>query len=160
MLPTLEDGMIISVEKACPEAVKPADIILYKKQTQLIAHRVIKIITRNDKRVFITKGDNQAYVDADYINETEVIGIVRGAFRENNLNEDVLIKNKFIGCLYVIFARLCLAMRNQRKYLPSFIRYLFKPFVGGFFFVIKKIMYIMYLIASRPWQQKCKAQED
>lgn len=145
MTPTLREGMQILLEEAEPAEIKPADIIMYKKADQAIVHRVVGIIRKNQKRIFVTKGDNHAYIDGDYIPEGDLIGRVRGAFFESDPQADVLIGSKFVGILYVALANLVSGVRRLRKYIPAPIRLIFKRFIGAFFFVFKEVIHSAYL---------------
>ena len=145
MKPTLEEGMQILVEEIEPAGVEPADIILYRNTDSMVVHRVIKIIQERRGRVFVTKGDNHAYIDSAFIPEENLIGIVRGAFRQEEPEEDILIKSSIIGTLYVIIGNMVLFLRQRRKYVPQSIRRVLRYFIGGFFFLFKKSIHVIYL---------------
>ena len=60
MYPTIMANETIMVEPIDPAAVKPGDIILYRTNNHLIAHRVVKIDKKNDNTIAETqiKGDS------------------------------------------------------------------------------------------------------
>jgi ATP-binding cassette subfamily B protein len=63
MYPTLRPGDIGIVEKWNTDELKIGDIIVFKANNKLVAHRLIKIIFRNDIRLYIAKGDKNNYFD-------------------------------------------------------------------------------------------------
>ena len=145
MLPTLRNGMRLLVEKILPEDVRPCDIIMYKKGGSVVAHRVIKIIPGAGGRVFITKGDNHAYVDCSYIPEEDLLGMVRSAFTIDDPDRDILIKSGVTGLLYAAAGNMVLTVRNRRQCVPIVLRIILKYFVGGFFFICKKFIHAVYM---------------
>ena len=56
MYPSIREGEVITVEPVAASDVKLADIVLYRSERGLIAHRVVKIASR-DARVFRLQGD-------------------------------------------------------------------------------------------------------
>ena len=145
MTPTLREGMQILLERTEPDRINPADIIMYRKADRAIVHRVIGIIRKDRTRLFVTKGDNHAYIDCDYIPESDLIGKVAAAFFENDRETNVLVKSRIVGGLYVALGNMVLYIRRARKYVPSPIRSVFKYFVGSFFFLFKKTTHAIYL---------------
>jgi len=149
MAPTLREGMQLLVEQACPDAIKPADIIMYKKNGQPVAHRVVRIERGAQGRIFLTKGDNHFYVDADRIPEGDLIGRVCAAFPGKGPDVDMLSRDRPAGLCYVVLANGIFAMRRVQKYIPTFIRQPLKPLVDGFFFLLRKIVHIIYIVIRR-----------
>jgi signal peptidase I len=145
MLPTLRNGMRLLVEKIPPENVRPCDIIMYRKGDCLVAHRVIRIIRNAGRPVFITKGDNHAYVDCSYIPREDLMGIVRSAFTIDDPDRDILIRSRVIGLLYAAAGNMVLAVRERRQRVPKILRATLKYFVGGFFFICKKFIHAVYI---------------
>ena len=144
MQPTLKEGMLIEVDNINPQAVRPADIIVYGKGAPFIAHRVVRILKKDNRTLFLTKGDNHAYRDLTVIPGEDLIGVVRSAFYENDPGKDILIKNRLIELLYVIIGNLVFFVRNKRVSVPEFIRSIFKLFVGGFFLGFKKAIHLIH----------------
>ena len=145
MLPTLRNGMRLLVEKIPPEDVRPCDIIMYKRGDGIVAHRVIRIIRKDGGRVFITKGDNHAYVDCSCIPQVYLMGIVRSAFTTGDPDRDILIKSRLIGLMYAAVGNMALFVRSRRLKVPKIFRNIFKYFVGGFFFICKKFIHAVYM---------------
>lgn len=144
MTPTIREGMQILLERVEPVQIEPADIIMYRKADRAIVHRVVGIIRQNQNRLFVTKGDNHAYISSDYIPEKDLIGRVKGAFFENDPDTDVLVNNRFVGTLYIFLAGLTSNTMRVREHVPPPIRYVFKYFIGAFFFAFKKTIHAAY----------------
>lgn len=149
MQPTLKEGMLVMVEKIGPLEVKLADIILYQNGNSLIAHRLIRVFKQDKRRIFVTKGDNQAYIDVALISEEALIGRIRAAFYENEPQKNILIKNRLIDGMYVIIGNLLLWIRRNRELVPRPLRAAFKPFVGGSFLAFKKTTHFLYSFFQR-----------
>jgi signal peptidase len=56
MYPSIREGELITVEPVAASDVKLADIVLYRSERGLIAHRVVEIASR-DSQVFRLRGD-------------------------------------------------------------------------------------------------------
>ena len=79
MYPSIREGELITVEPVAASDVKLADIVLYRSERGLIAHRVVEIAAR-DSRVFRLRGD--ASLSCDQPVEAErVLGRVVGVQR-------------------------------------------------------------------------------
>jgi len=145
MTPALREGMQILVEKAPPEKIKLADIIMYRKATGAVVHRVVGIRRRGNGRVFVTKGDNHAYIDSDYIPEGDLVGRVSAAYFEREPDIDVLVRSRAVGASYVVLANLASGVMCLRKFIPAPIRNVLKYFAGAFFFLFKKFIHAVYM---------------
>ena len=145
MTPTLKEGMQILIEAALPEEIKRADIIMYRKTDHTIVHRVVGIIGLGKERIFVTKGDNHAYIDSDHIPAGDLVGRVSAAYLELGPETDVLVKNRAVGASYVFLANLASLIMHSRRYIPKPARNVLKYFVGAFFFLFKKIIHAVYM---------------
>lgn len=83
MLPKYGRGDTVIFEKIDLEKkknLKEKDIIVFKKDNQIILHRIEKIeYTVSKNKHYITKGDNNNIVDNDYIVDEDIIGIYRSS---------------------------------------------------------------------------------
>ena len=80
MKPKIAKGDVIIMEKLSKEEykkLKKGDIIVFKYQNRLIAHRIYSIISGDEKVYYITKGDYNAQPDAVATESSNVSGIVR-----------------------------------------------------------------------------------
>lgn len=74
MYPNIHIGDAVLIDKTVDMSeLKEGDIIAFEKKDIIIVHRVFK----KNGRTYITKGDNNNAVDADFVDQDEIIGIVR-----------------------------------------------------------------------------------
>ncbi len=57
MHPTIKDGETITVEPVKPSGIKRGDIVLYRFEKGVIAHRVVRIEKNGGAPLFILRGD-------------------------------------------------------------------------------------------------------
>ena len=58
MKPQISKGDAVIIKKITKdEEIKKGDIIAYKRDNKIIIHRLVKIKTKNNKKIYITKGD-------------------------------------------------------------------------------------------------------
>ncbi len=77
MVPVYERGDAIIFEKIDNKYLSDDDIIVFKKDNILVAHRIVKTKEVSSKLYFYTKGDANNAVDVEMVSEDEVLGIVR-----------------------------------------------------------------------------------
>ena len=77
MVPVYARGDAIIFEKIDKKLLQDDDIIVFKKDNILVAHRIINTKEVSSKLYFYTKGDANNSADGDMINEDDVLGIVR-----------------------------------------------------------------------------------
>lgn len=81
MHPTYERGDVVIIEKVNAESgknLKKYDIIEYKLDNIIVAHRIIYIEKHNDgTRLYITKGDNNNVADKEKVTPDQINGIVK-----------------------------------------------------------------------------------
>ena len=78
MEPTIHVNDIIIVKRVDPHTLKVGDIIVYRDRYDpsiYIVHRIVKILRENPP-IFITKGDNNRYVDTPPVEADQVVGKV------------------------------------------------------------------------------------
>ena len=74
MLPTIHDGDHALVSHGCA-GVRPGDVVVFRHEGTLIAHRVLRIEHSNDGPIFVTKGDNVPRLDPHF-SAGEIVGRV------------------------------------------------------------------------------------
>ena len=79
MYPSIREGELITVEPVQASEVKLADIVLYRCERGLIAHRVVEIASR-DARVFQLRGDASLSCD-EPVRAEQILGRVVGVQR-------------------------------------------------------------------------------
>jgi polysaccharide export outer membrane protein len=75
MSPVLRTGDPIYVEPVKAEDLSTGDILVYKTQGNMVAHRLIRILRSNGKFMFLTKGDTFSSADS-LLKESDLIGRV------------------------------------------------------------------------------------
>ena len=78
MYPTIRDGEAVTVEPIAAREAKPGDILLYRREHGVIAHRVVGITGEEDDdvgRVLTLRGDSLATCDAP-VRAEQVLGRV------------------------------------------------------------------------------------
>ncbi len=86
MFPTLREGDIGSVVKCRPEELKLGDIVVWKRNNLLLAHRLIKKgIDESGNWVFCTIGDNNFKKDVKF-SEKELVGKL-SSFSRNGVEQ-------------------------------------------------------------------------
>ena len=74
MYPKIHIGDAVLIDKTIDRNIlKEGDIIAYEKKDIIIVHRIFK----KNGRTYITKGDNNNAVDAEFVDQDQIIGIVR-----------------------------------------------------------------------------------
>lgn len=77
MKPVFRRGDTIVFDKK-DKNIEVNDIIVFKRNNQIVIHRVSKIIKQGNKLYYETKGDNNSLPDHAYVSEKDVIGTVTG----------------------------------------------------------------------------------
>ena len=80
MLPYMERGDVVIIEKLNPkeqEKLKKGDILVFRYDNKIITHRIYEIEEKENKRYYITKGDNNDQPDNGIRDEKNVIGVVK-----------------------------------------------------------------------------------
>ena len=77
MVPVYERGDTIIFEKVDVEDIKIGDIVVFKRNMIIVAHRIVKIKEESSKKYFFTKGDANNSVDVGVVDENNMLGVVR-----------------------------------------------------------------------------------
>lgn len=80
MKPKFQRGDIVivsDIEQKMVGNLKIGDIIVYRLDNSRVIHRIAEIKEYNGELFFITKGDNNATVDKNYVATDQVLGIVK-----------------------------------------------------------------------------------
>jgi polysaccharide export outer membrane protein len=75
MSPLLRTGDAIYVERVKAEDLSVGDILVYKTEGNMVAHRLVRILRKNGRCMFLTKGDTFSHVDSP-LRESSLIGRV------------------------------------------------------------------------------------
>ncbi len=108
-----KDDKIVCLKKEISD-IKKYNIIAFHNRHNLevpLVHRVIKIINKNNKTFFRTKGDNSLSADKEIIEHNQIIGVVTKIIKKDS----VINLNKFQYKLYSLFVYFIFAIINLFK---------------------------------------------
>jgi signal peptidase I len=117
MYPSVKPGSLLIIEplklKGDP---KPGELIVIKRESGLIVHRLVKIVIHDGVRYYIARGDSNAYADKPVRIEMIAGRVIRAeATGENRVPADIRSKkrvNYFMNRLRVIFIMLRMKVRS------------------------------------------------
>jgi signal peptidase I len=105
MHPTIRHGDVITVEPVEPNILKGGDIILYRLQSDFIAHRIVKIEERDGCGLtFIVRGDASVTCDAP-VKPEQILGKVACLERDHQVIDPYSLRIKLWTMLYPWLAR-------------------------------------------------------
>ena len=117
MIPTVWPGDVIEVRQCCLTGLKPGQLVLYRRDETLIAHRIVRI----DGDLLVTAGD--ALLDEDPpVREAEIIGQVVSLLRNGHLISPRQSLPMRIGSSIVRRSDFCLRMMLRLGRLIGRIR--------------------------------------
>jgi len=128
MWPFLKPGKKLVVKKVSVGDLKIGDIILYRANSQLVCHRLLKKSTDKNKNLLYTRGDNSGGL-LQLVTEEMFLGKVIGALRNGKMINLAGQKQQFINRLiveiaplvtrfkpyYVIFRKILLGSKRIKK---------------------------------------------
>lgn len=77
MNPVYYRGDAVILIKETAENISEGDILVFKSNNMVITHRVVDISKSGGHYSFTTKGDNNETVDANFVKDDDVIGVVK-----------------------------------------------------------------------------------
>lgn len=106
MYPTLKAGDVGIVEKCSSADLKIGDIIVFKQNGKLIAHRLISINIENETPLFVAKGDKNSHPDKPFTVEALVgkVCLFERRNKKRRLESPKMKLNRFIALYFSIFA--------------------------------------------------------
>jgi signal peptidase I len=75
MSPVLRTGDIIYVEPVTTKSLSVGDILVYKTEGNMVAHRLVRILRNDSISMLLTKGDTFSHIDSP-LRESDLIGRV------------------------------------------------------------------------------------
>jgi ATP-binding cassette subfamily B protein len=106
MYPTLKSGDVGIVEKCSIADIQIGDIIVFKQNGKLVAHRLVKIIVNDGTHLLVAKGDKNKHPDKPFTTEA-FIGKVCSFQRRNKkrrLESNKMKLNRFIALYFSALA--------------------------------------------------------
>lgn len=83
MYPTFKAGSIGVVEKCNPKLLKRGDIVVFRSNSQLVAHRLINISQQDNKTYYTARGDKNRFYDKPF-SEADLIGKIVSFSKKGN----------------------------------------------------------------------------
>lgn len=75
MEPVFQPGDVLLIQKIKPdESLQPGEIIQFRRDNMLIAHRIVDIVNHDNKTGYRTKGDNNAVADSELVQPEDIKG--------------------------------------------------------------------------------------
>jgi signal peptidase len=105
MHPTIKDGETITVEPVKPSGIKRGDIVLYRLDKGVIAHRVVRIEKNDGAPLFILRGDALGAQD-EAAAVQQVLGKVVSVQRGGRSIDLYSRRAKMVRIAYVCVSRL------------------------------------------------------
>lgn len=125
MYPTLKEGDLGQVDKCRPEDLKIGDIVVFKSQEKLVAHRLIEIFYLKTVKMFRTKGDKNVHNDLPF-SADELVGKMISFQRKgriHKINSDGMKIRQFISMhfskMLIPFFDLTFRLKSQFSRLSS-----------------------------------------
>lgn len=112
MHPTIKDGETITVEPVKPSGIKRGDIVLYRLEKGVIAHRVVRIEKNDGAPLFILRGDALGAPD-EAAAVQQVLGKVVSVQRGGRSIDPYSRRAKMVRIAYVC------AFRLRRWMMPT-----------------------------------------
>lgn len=75
MSPLLRTGDTVRVEPVTASNLSVGDILVYRSEGNMVAHRLVRILRKNGRCMFLTKGDTFSHVDCP-LSASDIIGRV------------------------------------------------------------------------------------
>lgn len=116
MKPTLNSQDVIITQKSKGKGLKKDDIITFRKDTEIITHRIIS----KDDSGYITKGDNNNVEDLSVVKSDEIIGVK--VLRIPYLGKIIKMVNNIFYIIIIIIIIITIFLYNRRKTDKSVIR--------------------------------------
>ncbi len=101
MRPFIMNGDILEIEPFRKESLRPGDVIFYHdKDGRAIAHRIVRKITRDNRLIFLTKGDsNTSGIERVYADQ--IVGRVNAIERDK---KKILINQRLNRYMYIVYS--------------------------------------------------------
>lgn len=121
MYPTLKEGMKIKIAAVSPTSLKSSDIVVYVQENMIVAHRLIRILSYENTKLFVTKGDHQPFGGISYVKESDLLGRL------------VLTRNRFSDFFHLFMGRAFLVYEKNRLFFPERVKIILKYFIRSLY---------------------------
>lgn len=161
MHPLLKRDDIVGVIKADIHNIKFGDIVVYHHlSSELVAHRLIKIKKKNDRKLFITKADVSNFYD-EPISHTEIIGKIINIRRGE---KDIRLDTNSVKVKTIVYTVNLIIRRWLFLIIPRTIKETIRHrMLGGILLKVQGFetyAYIMKRILGKRISYRIATQED
>ncbi len=139
MFPTFKEDDYGYIESCTSESLTKGDLVVFRHNNTLVAHRLIDIKEKNGAKIFIAKGDKNYHNDAPFT-ENELVGKVI-SFKRNdklkNTNSPFMRWQRFI------------ALNFHNVFIPMYnLQILIKSHLSNFKYILKSLIKNVNLFAK------------
>jgi len=121
MYPALKAGDTGIVEKCNVEHLRIGNIVVFKANEKLVAHRLVKIITHDESKFFVAKGDKNYHTDIPFSAEA-IVGKVNSFKRNNKTRRLESLKMVWYRFVSLHFSKLFIPFYNLILHLGGYIK--------------------------------------
>lgn len=158
MVPTFRTGQLLYVRPNA-DAIKPGDIVVFKKNEKYVVHRVVG----NKNGNYITRGDNNLLVDNVLVSNNQIVGRVeitednKGISRLVQGGTRALMKSRLRWWFKEIIYQLCLFLGAPYRWLKShrWITKVWRPEVTSIRLQTPNSILVKYVVGGKTvaiWQ--------
>lgn len=112
MFPNIKNGDTIIVKEVEQEKLKVGDVISFQREEEIITHRIIEVIGLNEKKEYITKGDNNNIQDDNTIKYEDIEGLA--ILRIPLLGKIIILLENKIYLIFLILIVIILLVHTKR----------------------------------------------
>jgi len=125
MYPTMKAGDLGHVVKCSANDLNVGDLIVFKQNEKLVAHRLIEIVHQNNQRVFVARGDKNHHKD-NLFSDDELVGRITSIQRKNRTIKSQSLymqiqrfKADNFSKILIPFYNLSIQLKNQLNNISS-----------------------------------------
>lgn len=113
MDPEIKSGDVIISKVIKQQDLQKGDVITFRKNQDVITHRIVDIESNEDKKYYITKGDNNKYEDLEKIEYGQIEG--KYIFKISKLGKFIILLDNKIVILIIMLVILILCFMKIQK---------------------------------------------
>ena len=113
MEPEIKLGDVIVSKVTKQQNLQKGDVITFKKNQDVITHRIVDIENNEEKKYYVTKGDNNKYEDLEKIEYGQIEG--KYIFKISKLGKFIILLDNKIVILIIMLAILILCFMKIQK---------------------------------------------
>ena len=113
MEPEIKLGDVIVSKVTKQQNLQKGDVITFKKNQDVITHRIVDIENNEEKKYYVTKGDNNKYEDLEKIEYGKIEG--KYIFKISKLGKFIILLDNKIVILIIMLVILILCFMKIQK---------------------------------------------